>query len=247
MDYFDRFEWAVPWAFHDAVDQCRFERGDTLYDTRDAYGPDWGEACKAIRNHLRVRYPDKLTTSSPIDGDSIFNSNWKSEVRVDVFEDGNQIESELVSTQGRLYTVVWHGDLSVLSPDTPDPDVPAGWRDVLARLESVEDFAEGSRFSGPVFAMPYDAASSLSREKYRAVLSRLDEHLGEGPVVLWPGEAGLDDADSVAPTVYVAFFPGRALSIDALKALVKDALYSPTKGARNPKFRLLAHGAIFGR
>jgi len=244
MEYFDRFQWAVPWAFHDAVDQCRFERGDTLYDTREAYGPDWSEACTHIRQHLRVRHPDKLTAAASSGGGSNFGSNWESEVRVDVFENMEKVENELVSTQGRLYTALWRGDLSVLSLESPEPAVPEGWRDVLTRLTAASDIPGASRFAGPVFVMPFDPASPLSREKHDSVLARLDEHLDERPVHLPPEEAGLDGGGDVAPTVYVAFFPVRDAGKKKLAGLIKSALYTPSKGAKNPKFRLSAHGVI---
>ncbi len=245
MDYFDRFEWAVPWAFHDAVDQCRFERGDTLYDTREAYGPDWSIASEVIRHHIRVRHPEKLSGVAAVEGGSVFRSNWGSEVRLHVFEKMRQVESEVVSTQGRLYTALWHGDLSVLNPDIAEPIVPDGWREVLSRIESVRRVAESPRFGGSVFTMPFDPASTLSREKHKSVVSQLATHLADGPVHLSPDEAGLSDPETVAPTVYVAFFPVRDLRVSELEDLVKAALYVPTKGAKNPNFRLSAHGAVF--
>lgn len=246
MDYFDGFEWAVPRAFHDAVDQCRFERGDTLYDTREAYGPDWRRACEVIRHHIRVSHPEKLAIGAGAEGGSVFRANWESEVRLAVFERMQRLDGEVVSTQGRLYTAMWHGDLSVLSLDTPEPVLPDGWREVLSRIESVRAAAERfSRAGGPVFVMPFDPASSLSREKHDAVIQQLDTHLSRAPVYLRPDEAGVPHADVVAPTVCVAFFPARDLGVAELEELIKAALYVPSRRAKKPQFRLSAHGAVF--
>lgn len=44
MEFFSGFKWAVPGAFSDAVALCRFEEGDTLYDTKNAYNDDWEKA-----------------------------------------------------------------------------------------------------------------------------------------------------------------------------------------------------------
>ena len=47
--YFDGFAWAVPVAFGLPLEYCRFEEGDTLYDTRGAYAGTWAEAAPGPR------------------------------------------------------------------------------------------------------------------------------------------------------------------------------------------------------
>ncbi len=37
MEFIQVFNWAVPTGFNDAIAQCRFDLGDSLYDTKKAY------------------------------------------------------------------------------------------------------------------------------------------------------------------------------------------------------------------
>lgn len=245
MEYFDGFAWAVPWEFHDAVDQCCFERGDIIYDSAGAYGPDWVKARETFRHFIQVRFPEQLASGTGPGGESVFRANWRSVVRLDVFDGPMKVESDLLSTQGRLYTTLWRGDLAILRDDYPEPRAPDGWRDILPRLESVKPVAESLKADGSVFVMPYDPASALSLEKFRAVESALSANLRLGPEVRRPSESCLSAPDTVAPTVSVAFFPVSGLTDTELADRLKAVLYVPTKGARRSQFRVSAHGAVF--
>ncbi len=93
--YFDRFSWAVPTAFADALGLCRFEQGDALYDTRDAYQPTWGESLKYISWGIEVLSPKRseirIAGGAKVERDDedtetkssdIFNNNWKSQLEL---------------------------------------------------------------------------------------------------------------------------------------------------------------------
>lgn len=242
--YFDGFRWAVLRAFHEALDRCRFERGDILYDSRDAYEREWLEALKVIRHWIQVRSPERDAAVTAEEGVAEFDTNWRSEVQLDLHDRQTGTNADVVTTQGRLYSAIWKGNLSVLNMDCPEPEIPLRWREVPARLESTvrppKRFLRGTR----VFLMPHDPASTLSVEKFESVRLKLKPHLSESPVEMLPSEAGWPDAETFAPTVYLAFFPVRGLSRGGFEEELKSALYRPTKGVKKPRYRLSAHGVI---
>jgi hypothetical protein len=48
MEFFPGFKWAVSSAFSEPLGACRFEQGDLLYDTPDAYKGEWREALARV-------------------------------------------------------------------------------------------------------------------------------------------------------------------------------------------------------
>ena len=115
MEFFSGFSWAVPTAFGDAVALCRFEQGDTLYDTRKAEEESWAEATKHIHHWLQVRYPSHVITVADESTGGIFEKNWDSEVKVDLYKNFKKVgEGQISTTQGRLYTALWTGNVEVL-------------------------------------------------------------------------------------------------------------------------------------
>jgi hypothetical protein len=245
MEYFPRFKWAVPVAFSDAVSRCQFEEGDMLYDSVKAYGDHWERAAASFEYSLQVRYPARGTVTSTESAAGAFAHNWTTPVRVDIYKQLKLVgDQQVETTQGRLYTMLWHGDLGLLSNDT-DPPVPMTVRELTRRIDEVSDVARSGAGGRPVFAMARDVSNSVSNQKYLAVLAKVQTHLDGEVKLIGPKQAGFADWERVAPTVDVALFRVQGISAKELHDLVKKAVYVPAKHATKDHFRISAHGAIF--
>lgn len=246
MEFFSGFSWAVPTAFSDAVALCRFEQGDTLYDTRKAYEESWAEAKKHIHHWLQVRYPSHAKTVAGESPGGVFENNWSSEVRVDLYKDFKKVgDGQIQTTQGRLYTALWTGNVGVLQMEYQEPRVPLNVQKVNRKLQETENRAGEFSQGNQIFVMARDLSNKISKAKYSKVFSKLRNHLSGDPQVLTPKLAGLNDWNVIAPTIEIAFFPIIGLNQEGVEALVKEAVYVPTKNAKNEMFKIAAHGAIF--
>lgn len=244
MEFFSGFTWAVPHAFSDAVALCRFEEGDMLYDTPKAYEGDWGDAIKYITHSLQVRYPARVTTSEKSGG--IFEKNWNSEVRIELYKKQEKVGvGQIRTTQGRLYTALWKGDLTVLELDSEESPIPLNARQVTKQLNEVRTKALEFAIGFPVFVMVCDHSNQISREKYLKVHAELKKHLSGEPPLIEPKHAELKDWKVIAPTIEIAFFSVNGINYEQLESLVKEAVYVPVINAKKELFKMGAHGAIF--
>ena len=245
MEYFTGFKWAVPKAFSDAVSLCRFEEGDILYDTNKAYEGEWERASHYIEHSLQVKFPARVQGGATEKGSGIFGRNWASEVRLDLYKQLEKVGvGQIQTTQGRLYTALWKGDLAVLEKEAEEPPVPFSVQDVTKTLEEVSQKAKDLSVGFPVFVMARDLSNPVSRDKYSKVLAKLKSLLVKNPKILSPQKAGLTQFKNIAPTVEVAFFPMNGKSAEELHELVKSAVYVPSKNAKKEMFRIAAHGII---
>lgn len=245
MEFFSGFKWAVPVAFSDAVSLCRFEEGDILYDTTKAYD-EWGKASKHIEYSMQVRYPTRVTGGAGASESGVFTSNWKSEVRVELYKHLEKVGvGQIETTQGRVYTALWKGDAAILKLDTEEPQIPFTVQQVTRSLTETSDTARSLSTKYPVFVMTRDLSNPISREKYSKIRSKLKRHLAGEPQLRRPKQAGLNDWANIAPTVEVAFFVASGGSVEELHDLVKEAVYVPAKDAKKEMFRIAAHGIIF--
>jgi len=246
MEFFSGFKWAVPVSFSDAVSLCRFEEGDILYDTSKAYDGEWGDASKHIDYSLQVRYPARVTGGVAKNESGIFTRNWRSEVRIELYKHLEKVGvGQIETTQGRLYTALWKGDVTILKSDTEEPQIPFTVQQVTRNLAETSDTAKSLSTKYPVFVMARDLSNPISREKYSKILSKLKKHLAGEPQLLRPRSAGLKDWSNIAPTIEIAFFKSNGVSADELHDLVKEAIYVPAKDAKKEMFRIAAHGVIF--
>lgn len=246
MEFFSGFKWAVPAAFSDAVALCRFEEGDILYDTPKAYDEEWGKASKHIEYSMQVRYPARVFGGARTNESGVFASNWKSEVRVEVYKHLEKVGvGQIETTQGRLYTALWKGDITILKRDTGEPQIPFTVQQVTRNLTEASDTAKKLSTKYPVFVMARDLSNPISRDKYSKIRSKLKKHLAGEPQLLRPESAGLNDWANIAPTIEIAFFITNGVSLEQLHNLVKEAVYVPAKDATKDMFRISAHGAIF--
>ncbi len=245
MEFFSGFKWAVPKAFSDAVALCRFEEGDILYDTEKAYIDDWKEASKFIEYSLQVKYPARASGSASEKGGRVFSGNWDLEVRIDLYKNQEKVGvGQLQTTQGRLFTALWKGDISVLDKGSEEPPIPLTVQDVTKSLDQSTQKAKDLSVGFPVFVMARDLSNPVSREKYSKVLTSLKKHLHNIPNILTPEKAGITQFENIAPTVEIAFFPMNGTSTEELHELVKSAIYVTSKNSKKNMFRISAHGMI---
>ena len=245
MGFFANFRWAVPYAFSDAVGFCRFEEGDVLYDTKNAYVEDWGKASNHITHCIQVRYPGRAGAGNRGGGAGVFEKNWNSEVRIELYEHQEKVGvGQLATTQGRLYTTLWKGDLDVLNVSTDVPSLPLDVKHVTKQLVELKAKEICPSVGNQTFVMARDQSNQVSRDKYLKVSSKLKKLLTSPPEIMTPKKAGLSGWGNIAPTIEIAFFYVKEVGPKGLESLVKDAVYVPSKGAKKDMFRMQAHGVI---
>lgn len=243
--FFDGFAWAVPTAFSEAVSTCMFLEGDTLYDTKKAYSEEWGKALSHIRHYLQVLSTAANPNQSEDGVKAVFVKNWASEVTVQLtsFDEGEE-KKFVQTTQGRLYSLLWHGDISVLSTDTPKPKTPVTLREVAKRLEEVVPFARKIAGDRPVFIMARDLCNNISTNKHFSVESTLHRNFKAKNHTHIPKVTGLADWQRISPTIVIVFFIMEQGNHDEIHDALKKLIYTPAKDAKTDMFRLTAHGLL---
>jgi len=251
-EFFDGFSWAIPTAFAEPLAACRFEQGDVLYDTRRAYEGPWGEALPHIRYSIQVKSPLRgPATKTEKEEESVFTDNWNQAVVFAFTEHKKNEMRETKTTQGRLYTLLWKGDLSSLDEDVPAPPVPALAMQILRDLPKAMDHLRTAMFKGAgkrtVFLMPYDRTRQLLRGKLREVQTSLVDFKTRFDFIQ-PEEAGLTADAGFAPTVSIACFCIEGATESLVEKAVKKALYKPAKEKKTSaeRFRITAHGHLLG-
>lgn len=233
-------------AFSTSVAQARFAEGDILYDRITAYNCDWGKASESVGHMIQVRYPARANDGSDQNGREVFARNWTTEVRADLYFRLNKVTpGQIRTTQGRLYTTLWKGQIDALFEDrTPEPPIPETALQVTRRLAVPPDVANKLAGGHPTFLMVRDVSNNVSLEKYQKVLAELTPCMSGAPQMITPTVAGLDSSGNIAPTVEIALFQTEGISAHQVEALVKKAVYTPGKGSHKDMFRLSAHGLI---
>lgn len=246
QSFIEGFTWVLPSAFIDALARCRFEEGDTLYDTKDAYGQEWSVARQKIQHSVQVRFPSRGPTGANEDENAVFMANWESPVHVDLYKYPEiSLIKKYETTQGRLYAMLWHGDLSLLEAHGPIIKPPAGAKALINKLEAARYVALEVSDGEPVFAMPYDHVGRLTHAKFSTLRGLMQKRTSSDPAVISCSRAGIPDSDLFSPTAAIAVFPAKGMSPEELEATVKEAFYKPSEDAKKPKFYLNRHGIIF--
>lgn len=247
--YLDGFKWAVPSAFLDALGACQFSRGDTLYSSSIAY-QEWNDEFyrKAKGTHaLKVLLPEAKPVST---SGNLFQLNWDEKAEVETYTIGKEdFPTRQVTTQGRIYCLIWRGDLSILNVKTPPPEKLQMTGDILKSLDSCKStirqhvIGQVSR-ARSYFAFPHDLCSELLNDKYKNLVSGLDSRLDVTILSLTPDELSLPDSSHVAPTVTLKVFAFGTENEQTICANLKAILYreASNKESSADKFRLAAHG-----
>ena len=246
MEFFTGFQWAVPKAFSDSVARAWFVEGDVLYDRVAAYDGDWRSAAQTIDHTIQVRSPARSSEINNASVRDVFVRNWGSEVRLEIYTHMKRAgPAQVKTTQGRLYTTLWKGQIDTLFEDkSPHPTLPKTAQQLSKNLQEAVAVALVLAQGRATFVMVRDLSNSVSRDKYQKILTKLRVHMSQDPIVLTPGEAKLSHADEIAPTVEIALFPTTGLEASQLKNLVKQAVYSAGKDGKKDLFQLSAHGIV---
>ncbi len=276
MDLFPGFAWPIPRAFASAVATCRFEQGDVLYDHPIAYAEagvrgGWGAAVAVLGHHIQVLDPPRSGRLAPSDSSgSRFLANWEAPVGFELCDYRAGRTEMLESTQGRLFSCLWRGDLGLLAAgesDSTAPTPPALARALHSQLEGAvpalraaasERTPKRSRKRTLIFAFAVDESSEGSLSKARAIESALRPAQQTDPIDVSALEAGLAAGRDFHPALRIRACVVRADDEQAVRDLLKGVLYAPTRDAQPApgtssgearpapdRFRLERHGLLF--
>ena len=208
-----------------------------------------------MKHTIQVHAPGRGLKVLKGGADSVFEKNWHSEVRLELQSPGADAPVRSVTTtQGRLYATLWHGDLSLLEPEAPEPARPLAFREAHKALAQALPYARVLGEGRPVFVMARDLASKTSQARSIKVESALRrQHAAVSHCVL-PRQAGLEDWDRLSPTVEIVFHVMPSAAYDSIYDTLRLQLRTTggkeegdkEEGAKEEKggFRLSAHGLL---
>lgn len=249
--YFDDFVWAVPISFSDPLSKCRFEQGDMLYDTKKTYEEPWGEALKIMNYSIQISFPSRAQTAKTNqEAEIVFSSNWDSEVVFDLYNYKVGKKEKITSTQGRLYTLLWKGDLdSILNPGK-SCSKPLIVKDAMKKLDLIKTHITKTMQIDYkyIFFFPYDLTNQILRNKIQNVKMKFDQQRTLITYTLnhmTAKDINLPSAELYAPTLKFAIFAITG-ELELINKCLKDALYTPSKNKKTQKemFRLKTHGRL---
>lgn len=245
MNFFNGFTWAVPESFADALATCQFEEGDTLYDTQEAYTGKWGKAKEHIHYHIQIKERARRSIRSKDNPASVFDENWDSKVCFDLVNyKKKEIKKCIRTTQGRLYSLLWRGNLSLLDPKQASSKKPIQLRDVNKHLKDTIPFASSFTDSSSVFVMARDLSNVISTFKHRNVKYALHQKFDVATHSFNVTEARLNNSYRISPTIDMVFYIIQTANYKEIYDVLKSVLYIPSKDAKTSRFRLNAHGLL---
>jgi hypothetical protein len=222
----------------------------TFFTTPAALTRGLGAALPHIRFSLQVESPLRGTTKSKESEESVFVDNWSDTVVIH-FRDHQKNETRKIkTTQGRLYSLLWKGDIAYLDETNAAPKAPSTAMDLFEELpiamEQLRSTVSKGVPGGVLFLMPFDPTLPLLRNKRRWLL---EPHDGTGPPhhgLATPDEAGLKSPSAHTPTSKVAWFVYRGRSVDEVSGILKRAFYKPAQDRKTDRdqFRVSAHGQL---
>ena len=184
--------------------------------------------------------------------DLVFAQNWlRGKVELDLAEPRTGGVRRVVTTQGRLYTVLWKGDPGVLESPDPGPPVPRlatmdkRWREELPGAAGhFRPAPAGSGKPACLFVMPYDPTRQRLKEKLHAVHAVLSRGHRVEVRHATPEETGLRAPEGFLPTVTLACVSVDSPDAERVQAALKEALYRPSEDrkAGTDRFSLAKHG-----
>jgi hypothetical protein len=250
LEFFPGFAWAVRKAFREPLASCRFEQGDILYDTKKAYEGTWNDAINHLRFSIQINSPLRgIVSNKKQDEASVFTENWRQLVELDLVEYPSKKTLLFSTTQGRLYTTLWKGDIRQLKYDSPEPPVPRLAKDALINIPSTSDMFVLKCTTGithPIlFIMPFDETNEILRIKMQNIKNNLKEFQPQ-TLLSDPEEFGLPNANEYVPTFKLACFVMDTIEQRGVYVKLKEALYSRSKDKRIDvdRFKLERHGYL---
>ena len=242
MSEYRGFSWHVPAAFREAVALCAFQEGDILYECHEMI-PDNRQA-----RLLQVLTPARLPNHQGSTASAVFRRNWGTDCEVMLYGRGRMGKpTHIRTTQGRLYTALWTGDVAWLSASS-QPEVPAGVAELKTQLRRTAEIGSRLRrigsWSSPAFVMPADVSNDLYREKKHSVEASVSPELKAAGWFVEGKTLIPDSKRPIAPTSGAYVFEAPALSQIDLFERIKAALYKPSPNAKKPRFQIARHGYI---
>ena len=249
MNFFPEFKWAVLHAFSNALGACRFEQGDVLYDTELAYKETWAEAAKHVSYSIQVKSPMRGSSSeNSTNLESNFAANWSSRVVFDFCDHRAKITKTIETTQGRLYSLLWHGDINGYLSDSSNIPNPAS--SLLCMLDDLcpaieTKFVKDTEIGG-IFLMPFDISDQQLLDKNGKVKNLLSSHILSHRLISL-ADLGFPEILKFVPTAQIAIFLiSQQAQQDEIKSSLKKALYKPAKSKVSNKenFKISNHGFL---
>jgi len=260
-EYIEGFSWPLPRAFASAVSACRFEQGDVVYSHARAYRAWKGRAPK-LDHQIQVLDPPKTTRALAGDGESKrFFANWASPVELEWTAFADASTRTVKTTQGRLFTCLWRGDVGQLDEGSEAPSPPALQRELHKVIEnSAAAFrrelekldialAAHSLYIGVV-----DQSSEASCQKAHKIQVALQEEFVVESVELSPAAAGIECSEGFHPALALRGFAIGTRDVAAIEARLKGVLYAPstsrqetrqeTGEGKTDRFSLARHGLL---
>ncbi len=245
--FFSGFTWAIPKFFADPLSTCRFEQGDLLYDKAEAYGLPWSQAQSKIGYAIQILEPSRgVATKSSGQDNSAFADNWQQKAVFELFDLRAGESKTLTTTQGRLFSLLWHGDQNILTEKNP-PTVPSLAIDLKKILPELTNKFQTELLPNPnliSFLMPCDVAAGLYYDKFLKVKKILESNFQATLQLVAANTLGLDA--KFLPTVHVARFEIQGASRSAVEEALQSVLYKPGPSRKTSavRFRLSAHGVL---
>ncbi len=260
LRFFEGLAWAVPIAFAGALGSYRFEQGDVLHRSRDAY--DSGSAPRAAAQPamaLQILAPPRSGRGAlpEAEGDRR-RASFESELTLSVVDLATGRRREHVTTQGRLLMTLWRGELGWIEGEGEAPSMPLGARELAGRLEALGPIfraaleAEGvASPEGSLFLFVVDLASDASRVKAQAIHEAFAGVDGAVSLDLDPPRLGLEDADRFHPALVVRGLALPGASADTVTRALRGALYgggavgeAPEAEGSPDRFSVARHGLL---
>jgi len=234
-EYFEGFDWPVPSAFASAVSACRFEQGDVLYSDARAYRA-WRGSAPKIEHQIQVLDPPKTTRALAGEGEGKrFFANWGSPVEIEWTARRDPAPRILKTTQGRLFTCLWRGDVERLEENSEAPTPPALQRDLHKALaESEAAFRrEFKKLASPgaphcLYIAALDRASESSCLKARNIRVALEEAFEVSHLTLSPAAADVACEADFHPALSLQGVRVATADAAAIEARLKSLLYAPS-------------------
>ncbi len=241
--FFQGFAWALPEVFADPLNACRFELGDTLYENKEAYHSANG--VKPGGRAIQILEPGRGMVGKA--SDSGFVDAWTQEVVFDLYDLKNNSSERQTSTQGRLYSFLWHGDEKILGLDSSPPKLPLQANGLKKVLSEVVPFFKTDLFDDSSlvrFLTPSDAASGVYRDKFLKIKARLEEDFETTVQVVPANDLGLQG--QYLPTVQAACFEMKNTTEEKVEKSLRKVLYKPSSNRKTQadRFSLTRHGLL---
>lgn len=255
MKFIKGFNWAIPLSYNDAIASCKFEEGDIFYDTPKAY-KQWDSALNAIKYSIQIKSieEDEEDEKDEIEvkSISIFEKNWSSKIKVEITTyTQNFHKNRIITTQGRLFSFLWHGNFEILETISNEPELPIlideaknflvhsnpnynkknekqfidDLNNTILSYFNLSDFTVDKIEKPNLFIMFYDPTNDTTASKFRAIKSSLSSDFSVDVHELLPKECNLPNADKLFPTITLKCIAINSGKSETIRDVIKEVLW----------------------